>query len=804
MNKNKISIVFLSLTALIILVWVIDKNKLDLIEQQANVVVTQNNGLPYTPLVKIPEGNIIRTFYGSGEIIPESVIVNPNVDGIMLARYMDELNPTPGNYNWSIIDSEMMRYQNLRPSEMKDLFVKFDFAGGERLPEWLFNQMGAYNAQTNPTGYLTFVEYRKNGACQFTNYPPGDATGTGGSKAITFRVPNYKNVVFQNYITNFANDLKNHLVNSQFPDGSTYYSHVYGINFLTLARDTGELRPGGDQQLVQACNRGGTSTNGPALWASAGYKPTVGNDSVMSVLNNLMDVWYNTFPDISINLQIVPNSFPKINDQGIVDANLADFVGTVLVPNSIERYFKNSAKPHITLEWNAFSQSTLGGNSTIQNAKLNNPKLPIGYQLEETDFGHLPCTTNCSAIIKNNFAMSLNAIANLGALWVVAYPDNSMQFPNEMHTSHLALNTPPTAPSNLTETHTKNTIVLNWSASTDNSGNVAYEIYDGDHLLGFANQPTVTLNNVLPGTTYMLTVVGRDSMGNVSLPSNAVTIQIANGGFKPSVPYVTSNVGANSVVLNWTPSTVLGGNIEKYIVNRNGVQLAIVEGNVNTYTDNSVVGGETYTYSIRSKVNKKVSYPSKDIVVEIESNDFTAPSTPAGLTINNITNNSATLSWNASQDNTTVANYLIYKNSKYLATTTNTSYNISGLNAGTAYGFKVVAKDSNNNVSGESVTKSMVTAGGSLNVNVTPSTPTGLHYNVEGTNVTISWDPSSNAYKYRVLQNQNYIGQTIAPETSYTIQSSHGASFSIKVIAKNADGAEGLSGLGAEIMVNVP
>ncbi len=89
--------------------------------------------------------------------------------------------------------------------------------------------------------------------------------------------------------------------------------------------------------------------------------------------------------------------------------------------------------------------------------------------------------------------------------------------------------------------------------------------------------------------------------------------------------------------------------------------------------------------------------------------DTEAPSAPSSLTASNVTTSSVDLSWTASTDNVGVSGYYIYKNGSYLASTTSTSYTVSGLTAGTTYSFYVKAYDAAGNVSAASNTVSVTT-----------------------------------------------------------------------------------------------
>jgi chitodextrinase len=86
--------------------------------------------------------------------------------------------------------------------------------------------------------------------------------------------------------------------------------------------------------------------------------------------------------------------------------------------------------------------------------------------------------------------------------------------------------TPPTDPTNLTaEAPASDRVDLTWTASTDDVGVTAYDIYRNDALLT-STGPTATYSDttVVAGTTYSYFVKARDAAGNVSGPSNTASV----------------------------------------------------------------------------------------------------------------------------------------------------------------------------------------------------------------------------------------------------------------------------------------
>ncbi|MAM17627.1 MAG: M4 family metallopeptidase [Christiangramia sp.] len=106
----------------------------------------------------------------------------------------------------------------------------------------------------------------------------------------------------------------------------------------------------------------------------------------------------------------------------------------------------------------------------------------------------------------------------------------------------------------------------------------------------------------------------------------------------------------------------------------------------------------------------------EDYTVNIQAGaaDTQAPTAPSSLTASGTTQNSTSLSWNASSDNVGVTGYDVYQNGSFLATTTATSYSVSGLSASTTYSFYVKATDDAGNESAKSNTVSVTTDENSL------------------------------------------------------------------------------------------
>ena len=100
-----------------------------------------------------------------------------------------------------------------------------------------------------------------------------------------------------------------------------------------------------------------------------------------------------------------------------------------------------------------------------------------------------------------------------------------------------------------------------------------------------------------------------------------------------------------------------------------------------------------------------VAYAAADsfqVQVEIINNDTVSPTSPTGLSATAVSVSQIDLSWSASTDNVGVENYLVYRDSVQVATTTATSYSDTGLSSDTTYIYVVRATDAAGNVSATS------------------------------------------------------------------------------------------------------
>ncbi len=261
----------------------------------------------------------------------------------------------------------------------------------------------------------------------------------------------------------------------------------------------------------------------------------------------------------------------------------------------------------------------------------------------------------------------------------------------------------PTAPGNLqVEQSAQDAVSLSWSAATDDVGVEGYTIYRDDNEFATTTELNYTDNTVLYGNTYNYAVSAYDADGYVSSRTSVISVDILDIT-NPSVPtgLVVTSQAADSVSLSWNAATDNVG-VSEYNLYRDGVSLAFVNGL--TYTDNSVVAGNTYTYSISAVDGAgNESDPSGEVTAEIAVvGDTEAPAIPSGLKVLSVADTGICIAWHSSFDNISVTGYNIFRDGTMHATTGDTSMMDVDVLPGHTYAYRVSAYDAAGNESEQS------------------------------------------------------------------------------------------------------
>ncbi len=269
----------------------------------------------------------------------------------------------------------------------------------------------------------------------------------------------------------------------------------------------------------------------------------------------------------------------------------------------------------------------------------------------------------------------------------------------------------PTAPTNLAAEATETSIVLSWTASSDNVGVTGYNIYIDGNSVETVSQTNFNITGLSSGTEYTLAVQAFDAAGNKSAKAEITTS--TNQTIDDEAPTAPTNLAAEatetSIALSWTASSdnvgVTGYNI-------------YIDGNLietTTETNFNITGlssGTGYTLAVQAFD----AAGNKSVKTEIASStnqtiDDEAPTTPTNLAAE-AAETSIALSWTTSTDNIGVEAYIIYLDSDSIATVTDTNFTLTELIPGTEYTFSVEAIDEVGNKSEKAtVTQSTIITG---------------------------------------------------------------------------------------------
>lgn len=182
----------------------------------------------------------------------------------------------------------------------------------------------------------------------------------------------------------------------------------------------------------------------------------------------------------------------------------------------------------------------------------------------------------------------------------------------------------------------------------------------------------------------------------------------------PEAPVITTPVAGSTVTVaapTFTGTAEANAIIKMAIGQKTYSANATSTGAYSIIMSDSLENG-TYTASITATdaAGNVSSAATRTFTISVVVPDTEAPTQPSALTVSNITQTSATLSWTASTDDVAVVKYIIYRDSVEVGTSTNTSFVDTGLIAGTTYSYTVKASDAKPNVSSASSALSVTTA----------------------------------------------------------------------------------------------
>lgn len=208
--------------------------------------------------------------------------------------------------------------------------------------------------------------------------------------------------------------------------------------------------------------------------------------------------------------------------------------------------------------------------------------------------------------------------------YVVAYDamHNESDWSNIIEVKTLPDENAPTQPTGLkVKSQTSSSVVLNWTASTDNSKVEGYDVYRNDILIGTVNGTSFTDNSISSGL-YVYYVKAFDDTDNYSEASEKLTVDTE----PPTTPVLKIESSTNTqAVLSWNCTDNVG--VEKYEIFRNGQKIATVT--KNTYTDKNLAYDENYEYYVIAYDKSNNASEKSSTITVYTGEDTEAPTVTA-------------------------------------------------------------------------------------------------------------------------------------------------------------------------------
>ena len=282
----------------------------------------------------------------------------------------------------------------------------------------------------------------------------------------------------------------------------------------------------------------------------------------------------------------------------------------------------------------------------------------------------------------------------------------------------MADTTAPSQPAGLAGSVVGSTVNLSWTASTDNVAVSRYNLHRSTSA-GFTPsagnriaQPTGPsyADTGLATGSYFYKVTAEDAAGNISAASNEASATVADATAPSAPSSLTATAAGSNVNLSWAAATDNVG-VSRYNLHRGSTSgftpstgNRIAQPTGLSYTDPGLSPG-SYFYKLTAEdAAGNISPVSNTASATVL--DTSPPSTPTNLAATGGAGQ-ANLTWTAATDNVAVSRYNLHRSTSRgftptagnrIAQPTGTSYNDTGLAAGTYY-YKLTAEDAAGNIS---------------------------------------------------------------------------------------------------------
>ena len=269
---------------------------------------------------------------------------------------------------------------------------------------------------------------------------------------------------------------------------------------------------------------------------------------------------------------------------------------------------------------------------------------------------------------------------------------------------------------------------ISWTVPATGVRAVRYATYIDGVVHGFGditytgstpNAPVALLRSLTAGQTYSIQVTSLSVDLVESHRSEVLLASTSTGNSTPTDPTNLAVVSRtdNSILLEWDVSTfdnTLGetgysvyariGTTGDFLLSSNVSSDDFATANF-THNITGLSAGTNYQFKVRAfdsfATTPNSGFSNTVTTQTTDVTDLVPPSVPTDFTDSNITATSVDLSWLASfnPDGTAADGYKVYQATTQIATTTNTTYSVTGLTSATTYKFFVSSYDANGNES---------------------------------------------------------------------------------------------------------
>lgn len=280
----------------------------------------------------------------------------------------------------------------------------------------------------------------------------------------------------------------------------------------------------------------------------------------------------------------------------------------------------------------------------------------------------------------------------------------------------------------LTTSSGDTTVTVSWPAAQDGVGVAGYDVLVGGHVAKSVDgaTTTTTIDGLAPALTYQVAVAARDATGNTTTGPRA---QAHTGGTPdttaPQVPAAPDAVvvddasaGATWGRVTWQGATDDHG-LDHYVVLLDGKSMGSAPGTDTSFMLTGLTPATPHTVGLEAvdASGNVTAYPATATLTTGPGYDGAVPSWPAHsrLRLSAVTGTSATLTWPAAGDDQRVAGYRVLVDGRIVgggpftpidtaATTTGTTYTLTGLQPGHRYTVVVEAGDATGKWTGDGPT----------------------------------------------------------------------------------------------------